>query len=78
MKKILVVGMGCSKCAALAKNAEQAVKELGLEYRIEKISDLNTIKQLGLFMMTPALCVNGRIKTIQNVSSVDEIKRMLA
>jgi len=78
MKKILIVGMGCSKCAALAKNVEQAAKELGLECQIEKISDLITIKQLGLFMMTPAICVNEKIMAMQKAPSVDEIKKMLA
>lgn len=77
MKRILIVGMGCSKCETLAKNAEQAANELGLEYEIETITDLKVIKQFGLFMMTPALCVDGQIMATQKSLSVDEIKRML-
>lgn len=40
MKKIEILGTGCQKCVKLATNAEEAVKDKGTEYTIEKVTDL--------------------------------------
>lgn len=78
MKKIQILGVGCPKCKALAKNAEQAAKELCLEYEINKIMELFKIMRFGVIMMTPALAVDGHVKLVGKVASVDEIKKLLA
>lgn len=77
MKKIQIFGMGCPKCKTLSKNAEQAARELGLEYEIIKTIDINEITRFGVTMMTPALAVDGIIKLVRKVASVDEIKKLL-
>ncbi|MBC7335444.1 MAG: TM0996/MTH895 family glutaredoxin-like protein [Clostridia bacterium] len=77
MKLIQVLGPGCAKCQALLKNAEEAVKQLGMEAHIEKVSDINMITSFGV-MMTPALVVDGELKLQGKVASVDEIKQILA
>ena len=77
MKLIQVLGPGCAKCQALLKNAEEAVKQLGMEAHIEKVSDINMITSFGV-MMTPALVVDGELKLQGKVATVDEIKRILA
>jgi len=77
MKKIQILGTGCPKCKKLAENAEQAAKELGIEYDIEKVTNLNEIMGFGV-MVTPALVVDGNVKVVGKVSSADEIKKMLA
>jgi small redox-active disulfide protein 2 len=61
----------------LAENAEAAAKELGLDYQIEKITQINDIMKMGV-MMTPALAVNGVVKVVGKVASPDEIKSMLS
>ena len=76
MKKIQILGTGCPKCKKLAENAEAAVKDLGIEYDIEKITNINEIMSFGV-MMTPALVVDGDIKAVGKVPSPDEIKGML-
>ena len=76
MKKIQVLGTGCPKCKKLAENAEAAAKELGIEYELEKVTDINDIMKFGV-MMTPALAVDGQVKIIGKVLSPDEIKGML-
>ncbi len=76
MKKIQILGTGCPKCKQLAENAEAAVKELGIEFEIEKVTDINEIMKFGV-MMTPTLAVDGEVKVVGKVSSPDEIKRML-
>lgn len=74
--QLLVIGPGCTKCKTLAQFTEQAVKELGVQAEINKVSDLKQIMALGV-MMTPALAVNGTIKVVGKVPSVAEIKALL-
>ena len=76
MKKIQILGTGCPKCKKLAENAEEAAKGLGIEYDIEKVTNINAIMSFGV-MMTPALAVNGDVKVVGKVLSPDEIKGML-
>lgn len=76
MKKIQILGTGCPKCTKLAENAEAAAKALGLDLEIEKVKDINEIMKFGV-MMTPALAINGQVKTVGKVVSPDEIKKML-
>ena len=40
MTHIEVLGPGCQKCEVLYEHAEQAARELGLEYEIEKVTDI--------------------------------------
>jgi len=77
MKKIQILGTGCSKCKALAQNAETAAKELGIEHRIEKVTEITEIMKFGV-MMTPALAVDGKVKIVGKVPSPEEIKAMLS
>jgi small redox-active disulfide protein 2 len=76
MKKIQILGTGCPKCKKLAENAEAAAKELGIEFEIEKVTDINEIMKFGV-MMTPALVVDGELKVVGKVPSTDEINQML-
>ncbi len=76
MKKIQILGAGCPKCNKLAENAEAAAQALGIEYTIEKVTDVNEIMNFGV-MMTPALAVDGEVKSTGRVPTVDEIKSML-
>jgi small redox-active disulfide protein 2 len=76
MKKIQILGTGCPKCKKLTENAESAAKELGIEYEIKKVTDINEIMSFGV-MMTPALAVDGQVKSVGKVISPDEIKKML-
>ncbi|OGF97814.1 MAG: redox-active disulfide protein 2 [Candidatus Glassbacteria bacterium RBG_16_58_8] len=77
MKKLQVLGPGCSRCRKLADNTENAAKELGIEYELEKITDINILLGYGI-MRTPALVIDGEVKMTGKVPSVEEIKRVLA
>lgn len=77
MKKIQILGTGCPKCKKLAENAEAAARELGIEYTLEKITQINDIMKMGV-MMTPALAVDGTVKVVGKVATPEEIKPMLA
>ncbi len=76
MTKIQILGTGCEKCKKLAENAEAAVKEAGIDYELEKVTQINDIMKMGV-MVTPALVINGEVKIAGKVASADEIKAML-
>jgi small redox-active disulfide protein 2 len=77
MKKIQILGTGCPKCAKLAENAKAAAEALGIEYEIEKVTDINEIMNFGV-MMTPALVVDGAVKIVGKAPSADELKKYIA
>jgi small redox-active disulfide protein 2 len=74
--KIQILGTGCPKCKKLAEAAEAAAKELQLEYRLEKVTDIQEIMTFGV-MMTPALVVNGQVKAVGKVPTLSELKTAL-
>jgi len=76
MKKIQILGTGCPKCKKLAENAEAAAKELGIEVKLEKVTDINRIMTFGV-MITPALVVDGDVKSAGRLPSAEDIKQML-
>lgn len=77
MKKVQILGTGCPKCKKLAENAEIAAKTLGIEYEIEKVTDINEIMTFGV-MMTPALAVDGQVKIAGKVPSPEDIEKMIS
>lgn len=74
--KIQILGTGCPKCKKLAENAESAAKELGIDYAIEKVTDIGSIVKFGV-MMTPALAVDGVVKVVGKVPDAESIKGLL-
>lgn len=77
MKKIQVLGTGCAKCQTLTENTRAAADQLGIDYEIEKVTDLGEIMKFGV-MMTPALAVDGQIKLAGKVPDAQAIKAMIA
>jgi small redox-active disulfide protein 2 len=76
MKKLQILGPGCPKCLELAKRTEEAAGAAGLDFELEKVTELNQIMAFGV-LMTPALVVDGQVKTVGTVPSVEEIKKLL-
>ena len=74
--KIQILGMGCPKCRKLYEAAEQAAKELGLEYEMEKIDDIDRITEMGV-MMTPALAIDGEVKLVGRIPTIENLKELL-
>jgi small redox-active disulfide protein 2 len=68
--KIQILGTGCAKCKALTANAEKAVRELGLEAEIEKVTAIQDIMKFQI-LMTPGLVVDGQLKAAGRLPSVD-------
>lgn len=75
--KIQVLGTGCAKCKQLTASAEKAVRELGIDAVVEKVEDVREIMKFKV-MSTPALVVDGTVRSTGKVLSSDEVKGMLA
>ncbi|KJS34078.1 thioredoxin family protein [Stutzerimonas chloritidismutans] len=74
--KLTVYGSGCAKCQQLSANAEAAARRLGLEFEVEKVTDVNAIIDAGV-MRTPALAVDEEIVAEGKVPSSDELEQLL-
>ncbi|OQY07822.1 MAG: thioredoxin family protein [Planctomycetales bacterium 4572_13] len=74
--KIQILGTGCPKCNQLYQNAQQAVAELAVDAELEKVTDLNAIMAFGV-MVTPALVIDGQVKTSGKIPSAEAIKEMI-
>ena len=74
--KIEILGTGCPKCKKTAENASQAVKELGIEAEIVKVTEISQIMNYGV-MITPALVVDGEVKSAGKVLVKEEVKKIL-
>lgn len=73
---IQILGTGCAKCKKLSEVAEAAAKEMNTDYELEKVTDITRIIELGV-MTTPALLVDGKLKILGRVPSVEEVKKFL-
>jgi len=74
--KIEVVGPGCSRCETLLENTKAAVARLGLAAEVAKVTDIAEITARGV-LMTPALIVDGEVKSIGKVLTADQIFALL-
>jgi len=74
--RIEILGGGCANCIKLYENAKKAVKELGKKAEITKVTDYAEIVSAGV-MQTPALVIDGEIKSEGRVPGAEEIKKML-
>ena len=75
--KIQILGTGCPKCRKLTENAEAAAAALGMDCEVVKVTDINEIMKFGV-MMTPALAIDGDVKSVGKVLTSDQIKAFLS
>jgi len=73
---IQILGTGCPKCKTLMANAEAAVQAAGIAAEVVKVDKLNDIMAFGV-MITPALAVDGVVKSAGKVLSPDEIRKFV-
>ncbi len=77
MKKLQILGTGCAKCKKLAENTEKAAKELGIDYELIKVQEIEEIMKFGV-MVTPALAVDGVVKVVGKLPKPEEIKALIS
>ncbi|MCX6651499.1 MAG: thioredoxin family protein [Methanomassiliicoccales archaeon] len=74
--KIEIFGTGCAKCKRLEKNVHEAVATAGIDAQVVKIEDIDAIMEQGI-MVTPALAIDGDVKLMGKVPSVEELVRLI-
>jgi small redox-active disulfide protein 2 len=74
--KIEILGTGCPKCKQLEANTRKALEETGKNAEIVKVTDINKIVEYGV-MSTPAIVIDGKVKSYGKVADVEEIKKWL-
>lgn len=73
---IKVLGSGCKNCQALEHNVKEAIKQLGLEAKVEKVTDFSEISRFGV-MATPSLVIDEVVVSSGRVNDVSEIMLLL-
>lgn len=74
--EIKVLGPGCANCEKMAEMAKKAVKELGIDAKIEKVTDIQEIMKYT--MSTPGLVINGKLKhSGKPLPSPEKVKELI-
>lgn len=73
---VKVLGAGCATCHALYKDAEAAVKAMGLELTVEYITDMQRVTAYGV-MSFPALVVNEKVVSTGKLLKAAEVESLL-
>lgn len=74
--KIEILGTGCKKCTQLAAEVEQVAQQLEISFKLTKVTDMAAILGYGV-MSTPAIVIDGQVKTAGSVPSQTEIQLLL-
>ena len=74
--KIEILGMGCARCNKLYQNALEAVKQSGKEVQVAKVEDIQKIMSYGV-LSTPALVIDGVVKTAGKLPKAEEIQEWI-
>jgi small redox-active disulfide protein 2 len=74
--KIEVAGPGCPRCGTTAENVSRALKELGIDASVEKITDINVMLDRGV-LQSPALIIDGRIVIQGRIPTVEQAKQFI-
>lgn len=75
--KIQILGTGCAKCKKMADIAEKTAKDLGIEYELEKVTEIVDIMQFGV-MSTPGLVLDGKVVVAGKVPTEEKMKELLS
>ena len=73
---IKVLGTGCPNCKRLEENTRKALEAAGKEAEIVKVTEIDKIVEYGV-MSTPAIVIDGEVKSYGKVAEVEEIKNWL-
>ena len=73
---IKILGPGCAKCEKTEKIVKEAVAESGADATVDKVTSMMEIASYGVFG-TPAVVVDGEVKSVGKVPKKDDIKKWL-
>ena len=75
--KIEILGTGCTKCKALEETTKKAVAQIGGFHEVKKVEDIVEIMNYGV-MSTPALVIDGVVKSTGKLLNVEDIVEFIA
>ena len=74
--EIKVLGPGCPNCHKMEELAKKAVEELGIEAKVDKITDIKEIMKYT--MSTPSLVINGKLKhSGKPLPGIEKVKELI-
>lgn len=74
--QVRVLGLGCVNCRKLGQEILAALAELNLAADFDHEQDIKEIARYGV-MGTPALVINGQVKSVGRVPAREQIKKWL-
>lgn len=75
--KIEILGPGCFRCQLTEQNVKKALKALDMKAEVTHVTDFEEFAKRGV-MFTPAVVVDGQVKTSGKIPTTDEIKKILS
>ena len=74
--KIEILGTGCPNCVKLEYNTKKALEESNKKATVKKITKIEDIMGYGV-MSTPAIVIDGEVRSYGKINSIEEIKKMI-
>lgn len=76
MKKIKILGPGCTKCLTMYQNVLTALEGTDIQADVEKVEDFEEMLKYNI-LSTPVLMIDEKILIKGRVAQVKEIKELL-
>jgi small redox-active disulfide protein 2 len=76
LKKIEVLGPGCSRCKQTFHVIQQVVEQEGLAIEVVKDESIERMMALGL-MATPGVAIDGKVVISGRIPRPDEVRQLL-
>ena len=74
--EVIILGTGCYFCNKLEQDVMAVLSETGIQASLSHISDPKLMAQYGI-LPTPALIINGKVKSKGNIPPKSMIKKWL-
>jgi small redox-active disulfide protein 2 len=74
--EIKVCGPGCANCTKAEAVVKEAVTESGVSAEVAKVTDFAEMAKLGV-LSTPAIVINGQIKSVGKVPAKSDVLEWL-
>ena len=76
MRDVKVLGPGCKRCEATETMVKDAAARLGIDIKIEKVTDYAEIARFGI-ASTPGVVIDGKVVHAGGLPKEDALKKWL-
>ena len=77
MLNITIYGPGCARCHETERRVRHVIEQSGVEASVRKASDITGLAKAGI-LTTPAVMIEGQVKSSGRIPSEDEIRSWIA